>query len=133
MYPMTTKAVLGEIAEQKFTVRAIEEGFKVSRPIGHITSYDFIIEKEGRLFRIQVKSTHQIRKGNRTFQISVGQSSLRVSKPYADNSFDYFAIFVGPLDCFFIVPQSAIKVRTLSINPAPNKNRYVEYLENWEI
>src|SRR5580658_10781717 len=46
----------GIIAELIFVVKAASMGFAASKPYGDCEPYDVIIEENGRLFRIQVKS-----------------------------------------------------------------------------
>ncbi len=47
----------GEWAEMRFMARAAEHGFRVSKPWGESSRYDFAVEANGRFLRIQVKST----------------------------------------------------------------------------
>lgn len=127
---------IGEFAEQMFTVKAILNGFRVSRPIGHASSYDFIIEKEGRLHRIQVKSTFTKRKNRNNYQVSVvrGNSyARRRDSGYDENAFDYYAVYIKPLDRFFIIPKKEITVQTVCINSNPEKNLYEKYREKWDM
>src|SRR5207253_4453624 len=47
----------GEMAEAKFLAKASELGFGVAKPWGD-SSYDFIVQTSGRLWKVQVKSAH---------------------------------------------------------------------------
>lgn len=121
--------VLGEIAEQKFTVKAIQNGFKVSRPIGHATAYDFIIEKEGRLFRIQVKSCFSGAKFENSYKIGISKSG----KVYDKFEFDYYAIYIDELNSFFLIPFNETPGITLRVHEDPAKSKYTKYRNNWDI
>ena len=46
----------GEIAELIFVIKASSMGFAVSKPYGDSEAYDLVIEDDGKLLRIQVKS-----------------------------------------------------------------------------
>jgi len=47
----------GEWVELRFMTRAAEHGVMVSKPWGDSAPYDFMIEHNGRVLRVQVKST----------------------------------------------------------------------------
>ena len=56
---------LGCLAEYKFSVKAIQEGFNVSMPLLDSSPYDCIIERDLKLYKIQVKNVSAERKFNR--------------------------------------------------------------------
>jgi hypothetical protein len=45
----------GDIACQKVILRALEKGIGVSRPISDASRYDLILDKNGKLYRTQIK------------------------------------------------------------------------------
>ena len=45
----------GCYAEYLFATTAIEKGFNVSMPLLDASKYDCILEKEGKMFKIQIK------------------------------------------------------------------------------
>src|SRR5579871_957430 len=51
---MTPKE-LGELAEAEFLHRALGMGMAIAKPWGESQAYDFIVEDEGRLCRVQVR------------------------------------------------------------------------------
>ena len=53
----------GEWAELRFMTRAAEHGGMISKPWGDSARYDLMIEHNGRVLRIQVKSTMRIVRG----------------------------------------------------------------------
>jgi hypothetical protein len=53
----------GEWVELRFMTRAAEHGVMVSKPWGDSAPYDFMIEHNGRVLRVQVKSTMRIVRG----------------------------------------------------------------------
>lgn len=52
---MNTKE-FGQITESKFVFECSKLGIKVSRPIGDTAPYDFIIDIDNKLFKVQCKS-----------------------------------------------------------------------------
>lgn len=48
---------LGELAELAFMCKAASLGFGVAKPYGDSDRFDFIVSCDGRLWRVQVKST----------------------------------------------------------------------------
>jgi hypothetical protein len=124
---MNGRIVLGQIAEQKFTVGAVENGFRVCRPITHDSPYDFIIEKEGILFRIQVKSTsREPYGGKKTYQVSI-------NRDYEQSAFDYYAIFVGAIGLFHLVPKALITTKTIHFRLNRSECKFGGYRDNWEL
>ena len=67
----------GTIAEQLFATQAMRRGFGVSMPIGDFLPYDIILDSNGILFRIQVKSTTYKEYESYHFKIGNGQKSCR--------------------------------------------------------
>ena len=52
---MNTKQ-FGQIAESKFVFECSKLGYTVSQPIGDNAHYDFIVDKDNQLFKVQCKS-----------------------------------------------------------------------------
>ena len=91
---------LGEYAESLFTTYCIEKGYIVSKPFGHVTRYDLIVDINNSLERVQVKSTKYCRTHDNQFQVRLG---------YTKKEIDWFAIYIKPNNIWFIVPISAVK------------------------
>jgi hypothetical protein len=95
----------------------MEWGFNVSMPLLDASAYDAIVEKDGILNKIQIKSISEARtiKENRD---DVQCVLRRDSKSYPENMVDYFAIYVER-DCgFYIIKnkgQKAIRLSTTGI------------------
>ena len=118
----------GEWAELQFMARAAERGLAVSRPHGDSASYDVGIEHNGRFTRVQVKSTTYRRKGSYTC-IIVGPGR----KPYARGKVDFFAVYLVPIDVWYIVPfEVAEKNASLNLTPRPG-HKFAQYMEAWNL
>ena len=93
---------LGCLAEYKFSVKAIQEGFNVSMPLLDSSPYDCIIERDLKLYKIQVKNVSASRKFNRD---SMHVVLRRSTDFYTKDEVDFFAIYFTVLDGFFILPN----------------------------
>jgi len=91
---------LGCLAEYKFSVKAIQEGFNVSMPLLDSSPYDCIIERDLKLYKIQVKNVSASRKFNRD---SIHVVLRRSTDFYTKDEVDFFAIYFTVLDGFFII------------------------------
>jgi hypothetical protein len=97
----------------------MENGFNVSMPLLDSSPYDAIIEKDGKLFKIQIKSVSADRKKNQNnIHINLSRSGKGYSKKYVD----YFAIYFIEYDGFFIIENKEQKGIRLSIDGIYKKN-----------
>ena len=93
----------GCIAEYRFAVMAMQNGFNVSFPLMDSSPYDCIVEKNGMFWKIQVKSTNKIPEKNRSaVHIVLNNAKSRYTKEVVD----FFAIWVEHSNGFFIVKNT---------------------------
>ena len=112
---MNTKDI-GTLGEVKAIAHYIENGYEVSLPIGDRRPYDFIAEKSGECFRVQVKCTTV---NEVDLRVTGGNKSRNTSKKYRAGDFDELLIVKigGEKDLFFffeaadIVGRRSITVR----------------------
>jgi len=117
--------------------KAAELGFKLSRPWGDSATYDVVIELKGRFVRVQVKSTMckaRARKAHHqqgAYMANMRHISVR---PYVASDFDYLALYVIPLDVWYILPSTITAQRSaLRVVPGDDRNRYERYREAWQL
>jgi hypothetical protein len=118
----------GEWAQLLFMARAAEIGLAVSHPYGDSASYDVGIEHQGRLLRVQVKSVKYHRHG--AFACNIVGSTHRC---YPPGRVDVFAIYLIPLDLWYIVPFEATKTASLQLVPTAKGQKYEMYREAWHL
>jgi len=112
----------GCFAEYKFATMAMENGFNVCMPLLDASAYDCILERNGKMFKIQIKfftgkSHHTtIRHGNK----SKGGYSL--------NDVDYFAVWNESCKGFFILENIGQLGYALS-----KDGKYAENFNNFDI
>jgi hypothetical protein len=96
---MTPKE-LGEMAEAKFLTRALEMGIGVAKPWGESRGYDFIVDDEGKLNRVQVKAAFsEGRQGS--YSLRAYRSSKR---SYTKKDIDVMAGYVNAKDAWYLFP-----------------------------
>lgn len=102
----------GNISEQKFVLYCLENNIKISKPVFNDLRYDFIIDLNDHLYRIQVKTGYQgdyLAKERFCFKTSnnVCTMSQIKTKSYVGD-IDYFAVyceeFLGKEHPFIFVP-----------------------------
>ena len=109
--------------------RAAGMGLCVCKPYGDSAQYDVGIEVAGRLLRVQIKSTTYSRAGAFTCNV-VG----RGGKAYASGVVDFFAIYLVPVDIWYVLPFDAL-AGTVSLQFAPERrgHKYQPYMEAWHL
>jgi hypothetical protein len=119
----------GEWAELCFMARAAGIGLCVCKPCGDSAQYDVGIEDGGRLLRVQIKSTTYSRDGAFTCNV-VG----RGRKGYVAGVVDFFAIYLVPMNVWYILPFKAL-AGTVSLQFAPERvgHKYQAYMEAWHL
>lgn len=89
----------------------MQNGFNVSMPLLDASPYDAIIEKDGKLFKVQIKYISEDRKKNKS---STHISLTQTGKPYLEKYVDFFAIYFVELDGFYIIKNKGQKAMRLS-------------------
>ena len=119
----------GEWAEIRFLARASELGMTVIRPWGDSLHYDLVVEWEGCLLRVQVKST--LRRRTNSYYFGLRGAHYK----YTKEDFDFIAAYLIPLDIWYIIPADAAITGKdqLCITPGSAKARYDLYREAWHL
>ena len=113
----------GKLTELQCITAFIENGFSVSVPYGDDSRYDFIADKDGELFKIQVK-TSSLKKGTEN-AISFSCRSTHVNcsgvknTRYTKNEIDYFATYWDN-QCYVVPIEECSVEKTLRFAPPKN-------------
>ena len=119
----------GEWAELCFMARAAGMGLCVCKPYGDSAQYDVGIEQGGRMLRMQIKSTTYSRGGAFTCNV-VG----RGRKGYVAGVVDFFAIYVVPVNVWYILPfEATAGTVSLQLTPGREGHRFQQYMEAWHL
>ncbi len=119
----------GEWAELRFMARAAEHGFSVSKPWGDSEAYDFIVAHQGRLLRVQVKST-TFRRSKSYFCQLRGRRGA-----YTSEEVDFVAMYIIPKNIWFIFPIDVVLKQKNHVILSPHKevSKNGAYEEAWEL
>jgi hypothetical protein len=115
----------GCLAEYLFATVAMQNGFNVSMPLLDASPYDSIIEKDNKLYKIQIKHVSKDRKRRRNdVQIVLRRTDIA----YKIEEVDFFAIYFEELDGFFVIKNTEQK----SIRLSPDgiyKNKFNNFVQ----
>jgi hypothetical protein len=126
-----TRKWAGEQAEAAFLNKATSLGLSVSKPWGDSERYDLIVDSGRRLLRVQVKSTRYVSAQRFGFVIKMGCGGAAL---YTEDEIDFLAIYIVPLDLWYIIPVKACLNRRNLLFYPESKNlhgRYEKYREAW--
>ena len=126
----------GEWVELQFMAQALRKKLRVSKPWGDSGSYDVGIEHQGRLLRVQVKSTsYRLGSG---YQCACQPNAM--SKRYTTRKVDFFAAYIVPEDVWYIIPAAVVlKTKSCDIMLCPVQRMrrdsylYEHYREAWHL
>lgn len=130
---MSKRILTGEISEWEFQVLGLRKGLNISLPA--ITCrYDRVVDCNGRLFRVQVKSSEKQKKHQSTNKHTRYEVWLHKTNPYKPNEVDVFAIHLQDINKWYLIPAFLlVGKRSLSIYPDSPKSKFEIYADNWEI
>lgn len=126
----------GEWAELRFMAKAVEHGYRLTKPWGMHSPYDLVIDLGGRFMSVQVKSTTYQRRGdhqrNGCFVISL---SAHGRPKYGMFDFQYLAAYVIPRDVWYIIPFALVRGRpSILLRPDdPPGQGYENFREAWHL
>jgi hypothetical protein len=123
----------GEVAEARFVAKAMSLGFSVSRPIGDSQPFDFIVQFNHRLTRVQVKSAWNKHGGGYHFCASLGRTSKYGTRPYANDEIDFIVAYVAPEHAWFVIPIAELGHRTqfkICLGP---RSRLLQFKNRWDL
>ncbi len=127
---LTTKR-RGEIAEAAFLHKAASLGFSVAKPWGESDRYDFIVDVNGRCWRVQVKSAHTSALNGYTFHACGNVHKNR----YTRKDIDFIVGYVVPDDAWYVIPIEAYANKTtIKVFPSSKRrmSRFEIYREAWD-
>ena len=122
-------------AELYFMALAAGYGLKILSPYGGLGPYDVGVEDGGPILRVQVKCTiYSHARGG--FRISVrGPKHGAKRRGYEPGTVDFFALYIVPLDDWYIIPYTVIgnRNKVLYFNLDKKLRKYGKYREAWHL
>ncbi len=121
----------GEVSELAFMHKAVGMGLKVARPWGENNRYDFIVDCEGWLTRVQVKSAAVAHGGG--YRVGTG-SGRRSKQAYTRKQIDVLAAYIVPEDLWYLIPVTAFAPRkTIRLYPGRAAHRLAGFRDRWAL
>jgi hypothetical protein len=101
----------------------VHVGYVVAKPYGENCRYDLVIDKNGVLSRVQVK-TGRLRNGVIEWHCcsTHSQGARLFTKPYTDQ-IDFFGVYCPQLRTTYLIPIEETSRRGCSLRIHPTKNR----------
>ena len=116
----------GILTEEKIKVWFLEQGYSVSVPIGDDDRYDFIVDFDGKLVRMQSKTGNLTRTLNCiNFNTASNQYNSQGSRrvKYSSDEIDYFCTIHPETNKVYIVPVEICGIEcNLRLIPPKNNN-----------
>ncbi len=132
---------VGDIAEQAVVLRALENGWSVNCPIGNRMPYDLIIDVDGSLQKIQVKSAWFDRaSGNYVVDNRRTKTNRRemIRANYVVEDFDFAIVYLAELKVFYIFPVETFieygsTITIVESEKRQRKPRSAGFRERWDL
>lgn len=128
------KTQIGDISEQKFILYCLKKEIPISKPIGNNLPYDFIIDYNNNLYKIQVKTAYRGKTPD-SWVFNTRSCSKNYNEVTTSNyigKIDYFVSVNPENDIICFIPIKKAGLATTSIyygdNPKPNQNYYKDFL-----
>ena len=130
----------GAVYEYKFFAKAMDKGLEVFVPAGdHLPQDCHVVNKDGVIFRVQVKGTglavdEGVKRKIPRFRLSTF-TGTKVHSPINCNDVDVVVGYVAPLDLFYIIPCQLLNGTTTWVYPNdPKTKSFTEiYREKWDV
>ena len=113
----------GEITEQQVAIEFLKLGLQVCKPLVQSSKYDFVVDIENKLYKIQVKtSTPKEENSYIEFATSTSHTNTRgtLNLTYSENDVDFFFFFYNN-ECY-LIPFSHCGKRAQRLRLVPTKN-----------
>lgn len=124
---MNTKKI-GNIGEAKILCKFVEIGIPIYIPFGDNERADLIAEFNGKLNKIQVKTSIKAENGKMIFDLvsSTTHRKEGVKHIYTDNEIDYFACYNVERDKLFLIPIDQAPNTAITIRYEKPKNNQIK-------
>ncbi|MCB9283743.1 MAG: endonuclease [Lewinellaceae bacterium] len=137
---MDTK-LKGDIAEQALILFALKQGWGVLNPIGDRLPYDLVLDINGVLLKIQVKSAwFDSRKNNYVVDTRRTKTNRRqmLRAKYDCSDFDFAVVYIEDLDIFYVFPCEVFisygsEIHLIETDKRQRKPKSADFRNAWEL
>ena len=129
----------GSFVEIKAMIAALANGFIVSIPVVK-TAYDLLLEKDGKIYRTEVRSAYKRKSKNILYWISHVSREVVFVRNHVRKAYHYtivdrvdlFLSYIPDEDIFFVIPASCLsKLKAITLNA--KRSKYSEYKDAWHL
>lgn len=119
---MLSSHFIGEITEQQVATEFLKLGYQVCKPLVSDSRYDFIVDINNHLLKIQVKTCTLKEDSYLEFATSTSHTNTKgtINKSYTSDEVDYFATYYNN-QCF-LIPFDVCGNRAQRLRLVPTKN-----------
>ena len=127
--PSSNAQRIGAIAETRFITECLERDFEPHTPTTPMP-WDYIVHCPAGDLKVQVKSTSC--KTERCYNVNTASGCT--SKEHMSDLIDVVAIYLAPLNEWWMMPRNIITSMTVRLYPDnPSKSKYKKYQNNWSV
>ena len=124
----------GLITEMRVMLYLTELGYNVSQPLNNDSKYDCIVDVNGQLLKIQVKTAHPAPKTQNAIEFKCVSTTTtqnhRKQSGYTIKDIDYFAT-VWENEVYLIPVEQCSSAKTLHLDKTVMRNNW-SYLEDYK-
>lgn len=133
---MLSSHFIGEITEQQVALEFLKLGILVSKPMVQSSRYDFIVDINHSLYKIQVKTGTYKEEAFLEFATSTSHTNTKgtLNLPYSEEDVDFFATIHNG-QCY-LVPYELCGKRNQRLRFVPTKNgqtKNILFAENFKL
>jgi hypothetical protein len=122
---------IGNIGEAKALCKFVELGIPVYIPFGDNEKADLIAEFNGKLNKIQVKTSQKAEDGKMIFDLTSSTQHRKNGEKhiYTDNEIDYFVCYNIQRDKIFLIPVNETPSTRITIRYEKSKNNQIQNIK----
>ena len=126
---------LGNLGESKAITKFIEEGFDIFTQFSGHNPFDFVIHRDSKLYKVEVKTT-TVKTNNNSYTVYIegtayGPDRSIKHKPLDVDNVDVLVVYIQPIDtlCFFNTGDldNKCSITLREIRTAPNQKIISDY------
>lgn len=121
---MLNSKQIGNITELECMLAFVKLGYNVLTPYGDCERYDFIADVNGKLLKIQVKTSRPSRTSEGSIVFNTSSQTTKEGKmvhhAYDETQIDYFMTFYDNQAYLIPVQECSVREKTLRFEPPKN-------------
>lgn len=137
---MLETKIKGNVTEMECMLAFMKLGYQVSIPFGEDSRYDFVVDINDKLYKIQCKTCSEVTENEQVLAVkfkTVRQSGSKATNwtrtKYEENEIDYFATSYQGI-CYLVPVKECSIEKTLRIVPPRNGQiKGISFLKDYEL